>query len=249
MNGKRVLRGIGLLLPILLAGPATVFGQATVRGVVLADSLGTPIAGAVVEAPRLHLATTTDRQGLFVLAGVAAGKQRLLARSIGYYPRTLNVLVVRADTLRIVFRLAVAPVTLDPIMVEAQAVEALNPMMAGFADRRRLGAGEFLGPTELADMAHSTLPDALRQFGLTILQSASGRPFAIGRRGGSCALQVFLDGLPMPNRPEPFDLSTVRVENLAGVEYYAGAARVPVLFERAESSCGVLVLWTRLRRP
>jgi hypothetical protein len=38
----------------------------------------------------------------------------------------------RADTLRIVFRLTVAPVTLDPIRVEARAVEAINPMMTGF---------------------------------------------------------------------------------------------------------------------
>lgn len=45
------------------------------------------------------------------------------------------------------------------------------------------------------------------------------------------------------------DLSSVRVETLAGVEYYVGAARVPIMYERGESSCGVLVLWTRLRRP
>ena len=41
----------------------------------------------------------------------------------------------------------------------------------------------------------------------------------------------------------------MRVESLAGVEYYVGGARVPLLFARGDSACGVLVLWTRMRRP
>jgi hypothetical protein len=171
------------------------------------------------------------------------------ARAIGYQQRTLSIFASRNDTLRLVFRLQPAPVTLDPITVEAQAEDALNPLMAGFSERRRFGQGEFLGPAELDRLASTSLPEALRQFGLSIKARPRGRPYAMGRRGGSCALQVFLDGIMQSNQPLPFDLSSVSVQSLAGVEYYVGAARIPVLYARGESSCGVLVLWTRLRRP
>lgn len=36
---------------------------------------------------------------------------------------------------------------------------------------------------------------------------------------------------------------------LAPIVVYVGLATVPVVFARGDSACGVLVLWTRMRRP
>jgi hypothetical protein len=33
------------------------------------------------------------------------------------------------------------------------------------------------------------------------------------------------------------------------LEYYEGLSRIPTEFHRGDSQCGVLVLWTRLRKP
>lgn len=239
---------VSLMITSLL-GPGPVFGQAVVRGIVLTDSTGIPLVGATIEIPRLSRAVTSDARGLFLLADVPVGKHTVLARAIGYQPRALSIWIAQSDTLRLVFRLQPAPVNLDPIVVEGQTAMALNPLMAGFSERRRFGQGEFLGPAELERLAQTSLPGALRQFGMSIRSSARGRPYATGRRGGSCAVQVFLDGIPQPNLPQPFDLSSVPMDQLAGVEYYVGIATVPVLFARGDSACGVLVLWTRMRGP
>jgi hypothetical protein len=228
--------------------PGLLAGQAVVQGIVLNDSTSVALPGTIIEIPKLALSTTADARGLFSFASVPLGKHGVLARAIGYQPRTLSILIAQPDTVRLVFRLRQAPVRLAPIEVEEQTATAINPRMAGFADRRRMGQGEFLGPAELEQLAHTSLPEVLRQFGLTI-RTGRGRTYAIGRRGGTCPVEVFLDGILQSRRPEPFDLSSISVEALAGIEYYVGGARLPVLFTRGDSSCGVLVLWTRMRRP
>lgn len=233
----------------LLVGAEAIVGQAVVRGIILTDTTNTPVAGAIIEISSLSLSTTSDSNGLFLLAQVPVGKHSVRARAIGYHSRVLSVLITQHDTLRLVFRLPSVPVTLDPIVVEAEEAMALNPLMAGFARRRHFDQGEFLGPAEPERLIQSPLQGVVRQMGMTIRNSRRGRPYATGRRAGTCAVQVFLDGILQPNRPEPFDLSSVRVEQLAGVEYYVGIARVPVEFARGDYACGVLVLWTRLRRP
>jgi hypothetical protein len=237
------------LLTTLLA-PGVLSSQAVVRGVVLTDSTGVPIAGAIVEIAKLSQAVTADAQGLFRFASVPRGKHNMLARAVGYYPRTVPILISGDDSLSLFFRLAPVPVTLTPILVESEAMMVLNPMMGGFIMRRRLGHGEFMGPAELEKLAHTTFPEALRQFGMSIRTNAQGRPYATGRRGGTCPVEVIMDGILQTGlRGQPFDLSSLRVENLAGVEYYVGGATVPVEFMKGNSSCGVLVVWTRQRRP
>lgn len=88
-----------------------------------------------------------------------------------------------------------------------------------------------------------------------------------------CAYQVVLDGtvlergavvenLPAPPFSPPnvvqayndakekswsrtFDLNSISISNLAGVEIYRSAADAPMIFGGDTSGCGVLVLWTR----
>ena len=67
----------------------------------------------------------------------------------------------------------------------------------------------------------------------------------------ACYAQVYLDGRVMnPGRPtEPFDVNTLPIAQLEGIEWYASAAQTPVEYARLNSNCGVLVLWSRTRAP
>jgi hypothetical protein len=62
-----------------------------------------------------------------------------------------------------------------------------------------------------------------------------------------CYAQVYLDDVLMnPTRPtEPFDVNTIKLEQLEAVEFYAGPSQTPAKYSRLDSRCGVLVLWTR----
>ncbi|MEX2151693.1 MAG: carboxypeptidase-like regulatory domain-containing protein [Gemmatimonadaceae bacterium] len=243
--------------------PSTAIAQAVLRGVVLADSGSSPVSGAVVEIAQLKRSALTDTAGAFLLADLPLGRHRVQTRRLGYEPSTQDLLIESADTARVVLRMKVVPVALSAISVSDVNPEVYNPRMVGFADRRRMGNGKFLGPAELRDLQHTNLDNVLRQLGIPVrLVNCNdfrpcGYPYAQGRRGpsslirGNCAVKVVLDGVAASQRG-PFDLSTVRVLTLAGLEFYAGGAETPVMWDRAdrgEASCGVLVLWTRIAEP
>jgi hypothetical protein len=42
-----------------------------------------------------------------------------------------------------------------------------------------------------------------------------------------------------------FDLGSLNVDQIDGMEYYAGAASVPLRYAGYNTTCGVLVIWTR----
>ncbi len=112
---------IPLVLPTLasLAVVPAVRAQAVrvVRGSVADLASGTPLPSAIVrplDAPGTTAASTSP-WGTFVLR-VPAGAVRLVATRIGFAPETLTV---AADSAAVVFRLAAAPVTVDPVAVVA----------------------------------------------------------------------------------------------------------------------------------
>lgn len=67
--------------------------------------------------------------------------------------------------------------------------------------------------------------------------------------GVACYADVYLDGALVYNstsRGAPlFDLNSLLPESIAGVEYYAGPARLSVEFNRTSGGCGTLLIWTR----
>jgi hypothetical protein len=61
---------------------------------------------------------------------------------------------------------------------------------------------------------------------------------------GLCRPNVYLDGMLLGSN-EDLDFMA-NVSSLEGVEVYTSAGQAPVEFSRAGSSCGSLVLWTRM---
>jgi hypothetical protein len=69
----------------------------------------------------------------------------------------------------------------------------------------------------------------------------------------ACYASVYLDGILIwelvPNAPRaepPPDLGELtNLNQLSGIEYYAGIGTVPTMFK--QSPCGVIALWTRER--
>lgn len=109
------------------------------RGVVLEESSGHPIAGGLVQlllpgSDSVVAAAATSERGSFAFRPVAAGRYRLRALRIGYQawtspPLTIEVGQVREDTLAI----PAVPVVLEEITVEAR-----SPCRASPSSDRRL---------------------------------------------------------------------------------------------------------------
>ncbi|MHB1068890.1 MAG: TonB-dependent receptor plug domain-containing protein [Gemmatimonadaceae bacterium] len=143
-------------------------------------------------------------------------------------------------------------------MIVRDSAHALSPMaMYGFADRRRLGLGAFLGLEELAKHHHETLAALLSTVrGVRVEWGARGQPtlFLRGTSEGSCRPTYFIDGalfeLPwaISRRPDPLgDLGAIAPPwTIKGIEVYSNPGAMPAQFDYSSSTgCGSIVIWTR----
>ena len=246
---------IGTALSVMLS-PSAIRAQGVLRGLVVSDTGGTPLVGAVVEIPQLRLTSLTDPRGAFEFTDIPAGRYRILARFVGYEAHSVDVRVRDTQVLRLILKLAPVPTRLDSLSVVVPSPEAYNPLMRGFGERRRSQPGHFLDRQDLIKYEQTDLAGVLRLFHVPIRRTLrTNRPYAAARPGRSlshndaCPVQVFLDGQILANQIDTFDISSVRVMNLAGIEYYESLARIPIQYARGDWECGVLILWSRLRIP
>ena len=114
-NGWCICRGTCLLAVWVVAAsgvaearPAQ--GQATgsVRGTVVDDGGGAPLAGAVVTLEEIGLSTTTAEGGAFVIDGVPTGDYTLTVTREGFAPLATGVTVAAGPAVPLALRLPAA---------------------------------------------------------------------------------------------------------------------------------------------
>jgi hypothetical protein len=168
----------------------------------------------------------------------------LEVRAVGYYPERRAVDVV-AGAAPIRIALSTMKAVLDTVRVTAR----LNDRLAtGFAERRRIGVGRFLGPDDVARRRPIVTSDLFRAVaGLHLERDPLGEtqvtmrdPFA-----GRCFPAVYLDGHYMGGALIADDIdSWVRPSEIAGIEIYV-AGTVPPQYSPALGGCGSIVIWTK----
>lgn len=248
------------LLLLLAALPCTLEGQALVRGVVREDSAQRPVAGAEVSIASLARRTRTDSSGVYTFSNVPYGVHVVQARHVGYTPASI-IVQVRDKTP------GAADVLLTPVVTTLSAVNVTAPHedMLGapreFVERQRLGFGKFITGAAIraAEQVHTS--DLLMREGVILTpvlicaqecRPDPARMIVVNARG--CPMRVFLDGaLVYPGLESGrrvdwervFDVNSVSVHTLAGVEVYSRSSQIPGEYGGTGAGCGVVVLWTR----
>jgi CarboxypepD_reg-like domain/TonB-dependent Receptor Plug Domain len=224
-------------------------GMGVIDGVV-SDTNLVPLAGSEVGILRTSLKVHTGENGRFRILGVPEGVYILIVRRLGFRPVSAMVEVPRGDTLRLAYALERAPVGLDTVVITEKR-ESVRLMEFNY--RRKVGQGEFITAADIEKRPSVMAADVLR-LSKTIDVSPSyskgsmAEYYAVSRRGGdvmqgSCPMQIFVDGVPMPS---PFDLNLLPPpKEFAAIEIYAGAASVPPQFGGVSRRCGVILFWTK----
>ena len=234
---------------------------ATFAGTVV-DSAGHPIITADVSVMDLSKSAVTDAAGAFRIEGLPPGTQRVLVRRIGYRAIDTSLAFALDRTVQRRFELARA-VTLDSVVITEAAIDR---RMESFDENRRLGLGHFLTRAELARLEGGPSTSSILQSfnGLSMVRGRGGRSWITGAHGlrlvnpdttdkvlgahMSCYAQVYLDRMPVyqgRDREPLFDVNSIPPSQIEAIEYYATPAQTPAQYTRLNSTCGVLVIWTR----
>jgi hypothetical protein len=220
----------------------------------VSDSALRPVSFAEVVILRTEIRMQTNAAGRFRFVDVPPGQYILIVRRIGFRPTSSIVQVGARDTLRLSFILEPALPQLDTVIVSERR-QSLR--MLEFEERRRQGVGFFLTQEQIEKRNLPVAADYLR-LAPSIALAPSPNPSGISelvaisrREGGSlfgdganaCAMQIVIDGVPMPPRFPLELLPTPR--DIAGIEVYNGPATVPAKFNGLDRRCGMVLVWTR----
>lgn len=242
-------------------------GNFMLAGRVLFELDGSPIENAEVSILELAKTVHTATDGAFLIREIPEGIHEISVRRLGYRQGRAWVNFGAAKTVERNFLIGRAT-ALDTIAVTAQRT------MVDFEERRQMGLGQFVTRAQLEKYETLELPTILARLGMRFVRGGTAT-YLVGGRGGStsftlqaqfcdrlrfegkepeptqrcqCYTQVYLDNMMLygasAGEAVP-DISSIPVVAVEALEYYAGAAQAPVMFNRPNSHCGVLVIHTR----
>jgi hypothetical protein len=137
----------------------------------------------------------------------------------------------------------------------AGTVAASANDQSGFEKRRLAGKGRFLTQADITARRVNQVSDLFRtETGIAVVPmelgvatlAASGGPRVSLNSPSLCLAEVYLDGVRQTSTPlsPPFDINSVSVKLLRGVEIYRGS-EAPAQYSSARN-CPVVLLWTRI---
>lgn len=199
--------------------------QATLRGSIT-DASGNGIPGVIVTIQPSGKKVTTDHQGQYHFANVAAGTITLTASIIGYKDYT--------ETFRVSARTHTRDIRMEPNKNELKQVEVTGRRANANAESL-IKVENSIMPVTIIDrrtielMGSRRLDEVLKeQTGVAIVNDIGGGSRSIGvqmQGFGSEYIMVLIDGQPMIGRNSGnFDLSRISVSNIERVEITKGAA-------------------------
>lgn len=219
---------------------------ATIRATVK-DTAGAPIIGA-----QLRIGTTqsaeTNEAGLGVLRRVPVGAHWIQVRRIGYRPDSLRVVLPTPSQIDAPIVLRAVGATLATVRVVGR--RGVTGPMAGFYQRQSQGLGTFLTHEEIVRRNPTRMTDLFSNMPGLNVATRGGIERSVRSRGARCAPVIRLDGQNLSAME--VDLDTFDPLSFDGIEVYRGGATVPTEFavnQDISSSCGTIVLWTRVGQP
>jgi len=245
-------RSLHIAALAIAALTSQVAGQTTsASGRVLVDSTEVPVPGATVAIPTLRIATTTDSLGRFSLSGVRSGDQVFVVRRLGYAPFSTVINIAPGEPLDADFLLKPIVRSLENVNVVGARV---SPKLAEFEERRAFGIGHFMTAEDFERQNTTRVSTSLAKLpGLVLVRANAGGDIYVGSTRGAqsvargnggrpCPADVFLDGSFVGTGPDLDKL--LQKTDIAAVEWYAGAAQMPVKYGGTKRGCAVLVIWT-----
>lgn len=254
---KTIRRRETFTLFSLIAGlflAATSLEGQQVQGVVIDRLTGGRVVGASVMLVDTTFSvvagTMANQTGAFRVEAQNPGSYFVLVEALGYRPTMDGILELgEGGSISVQMYLDPKPIELDSLKVAAERVQTYRILEdAGFNQRSLQPFGYFITPEEIRRRNPRYFFELFRNTpGVRV--SAAGLmgttiEFTVGSiRGPTCTPRVFVDGLQV--NVEMGLEAVLEVDQIAGVEIYSRPSQVPLQWGGSDSTCGVLLFWTR----
>ncbi len=220
-------------------------GRAALSGRVT-DQTGKPLQGVNMSVEGAASTTNTNADGTYSLRGLPAGTQALVVRHVGYAMQDVTVDLSNVTEHRADVKMMPAPPMLAAVTVEGKRDKGLRDV--GFSTRSKAGLGQYLTEDQIAQRQPMQMTDLFTQMRGIRMDYSSGYPMITDSRdaGGGCVSYV-IDGVPQ-QMPDPQDFNDfIHPDEVSAVEVYT-AAEAPAQFQTGgNSSCVVIVIWTKTK--
>ena len=193
------IRRIFLTLPLLTLAPVAALAaqNASVTGRVVDSATAQPVAGARVTIVGSNAGMLTDRDGRYLLSGLAAGTVTVRAQRIGFAPRDQAVTLTDGGTAVADFALRAAATTLTDVVVTGYGTDERANLSSSVASVK--GAELEATPTAGMDAALQG-----RASGVQVIQNAGNPGVGVTVRiRGSASISAsnqplyVIDGVPL----------------------------------------------------
>jgi|APMI01.1.fsa_nt_gi hypothetical protein len=259
-----------LMVALTVLLPLTLAAQVPLTGQVVAMPLGKPLPGVEVRVKSLGRSVVTDSNGIFLMDSVPRGRYVVEAQKLGYRLFSSNFTVASMSDPEYRIELTTAPLMVASVVTTADAVSA---RLLGFEERRlrKGGGGRFLSAKDFAEQVGRPAADIFARIpGITIIRGTSGAAYLGSNRGpetlrenllpktgpearargaanNTCYAAVILNGVVMYDglNQNIFDVNSIPVQSIVGVEYYSGGGSIPVQWSGLTPTCGLLAIWTK----
>lgn len=238
---------------------------------------GAPVRDVSVLVGGAGRTARADSAGRFAIGGMPAGTYRVLVRGVGYQPLELDARVADGDTTWLQLAVVRAAAPLATVTVRDRAAsgnatfDARRAMGGGkFFDQDYLQQQK---GRQIADVLMTAPGVRLVPQPNGTVSAASRRGQGSMNAATQCYMAVIVDGVrifepevgtggppatgigaPPALTPSagkagiaPPNINLLDLEQLGGIEVYAGPAQLPAELRGTGSACGAVVIWTRQR--
>ena len=228
----------------------------TLTGVVRKRN-GTVIAGATVVVIGTDSRAQADELGGFTLRDVSAGPRIVEAQAVGYPPGRAQATVRPGLAQRVEIVMGDSIAVLDPVTVEGRS----EPYLArvGFERRRKAAQGHFLDTTDVKSAGAVQFEEVFRMVpGVRLRPNGSSYLVELQRGQGQifnpalanyCPPAYFIDGVYFPLPPIQTPSLPLVPEEVLAIEVYSNIFSAPPQYQRMDSGCGVILVWTKRGVP
>lgn len=217
------------------------------------DVQGRPIPLAEILINDLTGRIHSGDDGTFRVSGIEPGRVTVTARRLGFTPATVTRMLPAGER-QMTFVLELFPHRLAMLRVIApRPVTRMDPRIEAFNRRRAQGGGgTFITRGDIERLQARQMTDLfILAPGFRALRDRrNGTRVATRGNASACRMRFYIDGMGVDMLDNNLDLM-VRVQDVEAVELYRGISTAPAEFSgvdvRGDASCGVIVVWTRLR--